>query len=195
MGYTVTLKEYIKDDIIPSKERWFLRMKVISLTCPGCGANLSIEDGHKQCFCQYCGMKIMLDDESITYRTVDEARIKEAEVRMHEINLWEKRRTEWKKNLMIGLKITIPIIIVLILMIVIGSTAKLDTLWVIGVVGICASILIWLCIEESYEKFIKDMNKAINGEKESGIHIDINGKQLKIPNFNPIAKKQKKPRK
>ena len=137
----------------------------------------------------------MLDDESITYRTVDESRIKEAEVRMHEINLWEKRRTEWKKNLMIGLKITIPIIIVLILMIVIGSTAKLDTLWVIGVVGICVSILIWLYIEESYEKFIKDMNKAINGEKESGIHININGKQLKMPSFNPIAKKQKKPRK
>ena len=100
---------------------------------------------------------------------------------MREINLWEKRRTEWKKNLMIGLKITIPIIIVLILMIVIGSTAKLDTLWVIGVVGICSLILIWLCIEESYEKFIKDMNKAINGEKESGIHININGKQLKMP--------------
>lgn len=188
MGYIVTLKECIKDDIIPSKERWFLRMKVISLTCPGCGANLSMEDGRKQCFCQYCGMKIMLDDESITYRTVDEARIKEAEVRMHEIDLWEK-------NLMIGLKITIPIIIVLILMIVIGFTAKLDTLWVIGVVGICASILIWLCIEESYEKFIKDMNKAINGEKESGIHININGKQLKIPSFNPITKKRKKPRK
>lgn len=195
MGYIVTLKECIKDDIIPSKERWFLRMKVISLTCPGCGSNLSTEDGRKQCFCQYCGMKIMLDDESITYRTVDEARIKEAEVRMHEIDLWEKRRIEWKKNLMIGLKITIPIIIVLILMIVIGFTAKLDTLWVIGVVGICASILIWLCIEESYEKFIKDMNKAINGEKESGIHININGKQLKIPSFNPITKKQKKSRK
>lgn len=170
-------------------------MKVISLTCPGCGANLSTEDGRKQYFCQYCGMKIMLDDESITYRTVDEARIKEAEVRMHEIDLWEKRRIEWKKNLMIGLKITILIIIVLILMTVIGFTAKLDTLWVIGVVGICASILIWLCIEESYEKFIKDMNKAINGKKESGIHININGKQLKMPSFNHITKKQKKPRK
>ena len=42
MGYIVTLKECIKDGIIPSKERWLLRMKVISLTCPGCGANLSM---------------------------------------------------------------------------------------------------------------------------------------------------------
>ena len=65
MGYIVTLKEYIKDGIISLKERWFLQMKVVSLTCPGCGANLSIEDGRKQCFCEYCGMKIMLDDESI----------------------------------------------------------------------------------------------------------------------------------
>lgn len=195
MGYIVTLKECIKDDIIPLKERWFLRMKVVSLICPGCGANLSIEDGRKQCFCQYCGMKIMLDDESITYRTVDEARIKEAEVRMHEIDLWEKRRTEWKKNLKLGFKITIPIVLVATMLLIIGFVAHIQTMAAIFGICLLMTALVWLCVWNSHDEFIKDMNKAINGEKESGIHININGKQLKMPNFNPLTKKQKKPRK
>lgn len=37
-------------------------VKIISLKCPECGADISIEEGHKQCFCQYCGAKIILDD-------------------------------------------------------------------------------------------------------------------------------------
>ena len=53
-------------------------VKIISLKCPECGADISIEEGHKQCFCQYCGAKIILDDGNTThtYHKVDEARIK-----------------------------------------------------------------------------------------------------------------------
>ena len=53
-------------------------MKIQSLRCPDCGASLSIDGELKQCFCQYCGAKIILDDGSTThtYRKVDEARIK-----------------------------------------------------------------------------------------------------------------------
>lgn len=28
-------------------------VKIISLKCPECGADISIEEGHKQCFCQF----------------------------------------------------------------------------------------------------------------------------------------------
>lgn len=57
-------------------------MKLISLKCPECKADLNIEEGRKICYCQYCGTKILIDDNSSTntYRKVDEARIKEAEV-------------------------------------------------------------------------------------------------------------------
>ena len=63
-------------------------MKLMQLTCTNCGANLEIDPNRRQAFCQYCGAKLMLtDDESIhiTNRIVDEARLKEAEVRLREL--------------------------------------------------------------------------------------------------------------
>ncbi len=42
-------------------------MKVKSLKCPECGANLEIEEGRSFWFCQYCGRKIMPDDEKQEY--------------------------------------------------------------------------------------------------------------------------------
>ena len=71
-------------------------MKVIALKCPECGANLTIEKDRSQCFCQYCGTQILLDDERkiYEYRTIDEARIREAEswetVRLKELEIQEK---------------------------------------------------------------------------------------------------------
>lgn len=72
-------------------------VNVISLKCPECGANISVEAGRKECFCTYCAAKIIIDDGSTThtYRKVDEARIKEAEVsekiRLKELLLEETR--------------------------------------------------------------------------------------------------------
>ncbi len=49
--------------------------------CPNCNANLTIDDENRDfAFCQYCGVKIMLDDYRSTHRVVDEAKIKQAEV-------------------------------------------------------------------------------------------------------------------
>ncbi|MGM9608039.1 MAG: hypothetical protein ACI3XJ_11100 [Oscillospiraceae bacterium] len=42
-------------------------MKVKSLKCPECRANLEIEDDRTSCYCQYCGCKIILDDEKQEY--------------------------------------------------------------------------------------------------------------------------------
>lgn len=79
-------------------------VKIISLKCPECGADISIEEGHKQCFCQYCGAKIILDDGNTihTYHKVDEARIKEAEVdkliRLKELEI-EKEERQYRRNI------------------------------------------------------------------------------------------------
>lgn len=79
-------------------------MKIISLKCPECGADIDIEEGHKQCFCKYCGTKILIDDgnSTYTYRKVDEARIKEAEVdkaiRLKELEIDQEKNLQFEKN-------------------------------------------------------------------------------------------------
>lgn len=69
-------------------------MKLISLTCPNCNANLDdIDSSRPFCYCQYCGTKIALDDGTIRKEThiYDEAKIKETEsserVKMREMDI------------------------------------------------------------------------------------------------------------
>lgn len=69
-------------------------MKLISLTCPNCNANLDdIDSSRSFCYCQYCGTKIALDDGTIRKEThiYDEAKIKETEsserVKMREMDI------------------------------------------------------------------------------------------------------------
>jgi restriction system protein len=62
-------------------------MQVIGLKCKYCGAELEAEPGQKEAICAYCGSKIILDDGSVvvTNRYVDEARVKEAELKLKEL--------------------------------------------------------------------------------------------------------------
>ena len=56
----------------------------IALTCSKCGASLEATQDREFFFCQYCGEKIIVSDPNnrkFTYRTIDEARIREAETR------------------------------------------------------------------------------------------------------------------
>ena len=98
-------------------------MKTISLKCPDCGADLKdlcIEEGRTFCFCQYCGGKILFDDEtvriSIKYEKQDTARIKEAEVkesiRIRELEYQEREAKRDTKIGFMGIAImfTIPLI-------------------------------------------------------------------------------------
>lgn len=61
------------------------------ITCPNCGANLSIDDSRDIFFCEYCGTKIRKEsDHSYTkveqeIRYIDEARLKEAELKIKEL--------------------------------------------------------------------------------------------------------------
>lgn len=43
-------------------------MRMIKLDCPSCGAELEVGDDRQLLFCQYCGHKILLDDESLNIR-------------------------------------------------------------------------------------------------------------------------------
>ena len=88
-------------------------VEMIKIQCAQCGANMEIEEDRKICFCTYCGAKMLLDDgtRSYTYRHIDEARIKEAEVnekiRLKELEI-EKDKTRLR-NILIVIWITLVI--------------------------------------------------------------------------------------
>lgn len=94
----------------------------IELTCPRCGAHLSIEKDRDVLFCQYCGAKIMLTDENTftinkniyqTIHTIDDASITRAEtermVQIHKIELEKKQAKD--KETRRKLKMIIPLIL------------------------------------------------------------------------------------
>ena len=96
-------------------------MKLVSMRCTNCGAELDIDPERKQVFCSYCGTKLIIDDESIhiTNRFVDEARLREAEVRMKELEYAHEReireetlRQEQKKTFRIALAVYVIALIV-----------------------------------------------------------------------------------
>ena len=61
-------------------------MKLIEMTCTNCGAELQIDPDRKEVFCSYCGTKLIVDsDIMVTNRIVDEARLKEAELKLREM--------------------------------------------------------------------------------------------------------------
>lgn len=85
-------------------------MKLVSLRCPNCDANINTEIGNRSTFfCPYCGSKIYVDDEvqrieinvNHTYRKIDEARIQEsrAQIRKSEAKRdIELKQLEFKEN-------------------------------------------------------------------------------------------------
>ena len=78
-----------------------MAIRFITVKCPECGADLSIEEGRQQAFCTYCGAKVLIQNENeFIYRSIDEAKIRQAEtnriVRMRELELEEKRVSQGK---------------------------------------------------------------------------------------------------
>jgi len=57
-------------------------MKFVAAKCPECGGALQIPEDRDKVFCTYCGCQIIVDEgpNSFTYRKVNVARIKEAEL-------------------------------------------------------------------------------------------------------------------
>ena len=80
-----------------------MAVQFISVKCPECGANLSVEAGRESFFCSYCGVKVMVvNNNEHIYRTIDEAGIKQAEtervVRMRELELEENENKSGSKK-------------------------------------------------------------------------------------------------
>ena len=50
-------------------------MKLIEFKCPSCGADLKTDASREMMYCEYCGKRLILDDESMRVRiSIDNAR-------------------------------------------------------------------------------------------------------------------------
>ncbi len=101
-----------------------MAIQFVTFKCPECSADLQIEDGREYAFCTYCGAKVMIaNDNEHIYRTIDEARIRQAEtdrmVRMRELDMEEKSSVS-KKVLII---IWLTAVIVLLVLGIVGFAA------------------------------------------------------------------------
>ena len=122
-------------------------INLVSLKCPECNAALAIEEGRKHCFCQYCGTKILIDDGSTThtYRKIDEARIKEAEVRerirLKELSLEEQKQLSKEKKRRSKIKYTIILGIIGAIGLMCGDASEM--LGLIGFAAFLGIVVIW----------------------------------------------------
>lgn len=129
-------------------------VKMIALKCPECGAKLQIEDGRKQCFCQYCGHKILIDDGSInmnvntmhTYHKVDDARLKEAEVdkliRLKELEIKQKELDRKAKSKSFKAKLGIIFALFGIILIFIGYFVHDENIVYMGIASCIVAMYI-----------------------------------------------------
>ncbi|WP_155829314.1 zinc ribbon domain-containing protein [Butyrivibrio sp. AD3002] len=83
-------------------------IQFLSVKCPECGANLSIENGRESAFCSYCGAKVIVNNENEhIYRNIDEARIKEAEtdrlIKLKQLEMEEKESVSRKVLIIVWL--------------------------------------------------------------------------------------------
>ena len=104
-------------------------MKVVQLKCPSCGNALEVEDGLETFFCQYCGHRIVLAEQSehVVKAKVDIERMKHEErMRQMELDAEEKKRKEEDRFGRLFLKGAIGFFIFLILVSIIMSLLGVD---------------------------------------------------------------------
>ncbi len=122
-----------------------MAIKMNSVKCPECGANLQIEEGRKQLFCSYCGTKIIMTNENeYIYRHIDEAEMAQAEtnriVEMKRMEMAEKSRLQ--KQSIKKIKIIISIILGIIMLI---SFAIHETqMMTLGMICALALMMMWM---------------------------------------------------
>lgn len=118
-----------------------MAINLISVKCPQCGADLSVENGREFSFCSYCGTKVMMSNENEhIYRNIDEARIKEAEtermVLMRQLDMEEKSSVS--KKLLVAIWILGTAI--LIILGIIGLSIDNEGLGMCMMLGMCVGM-------------------------------------------------------
>lgn len=144
-----------------------MAIKIQSIQCSNCGADLKYEEGRQMIFCSYCGKQVVLtNDNEYVYRMVDEARMKEAEterlVRLKQLALEENESNEFSSVQKTILSLWIPLSIIIIIICIFKWAIQGDfvngtlMLFYLGgpVIGGGAYLIFKYIPEKRYEKII-----------------------------------------
>lgn len=139
--------------------------------CPNCNGELEVDvEGRDFIFCQYCGSKILLQNENEhIYHTIDEAKIKHAEteqlVELKKLEMAEKQRQADEKTKSIKIKVSIILAVVGILMMTIGylagdasgdSDSGLYMISMVGFFPLMGAAYIWLFSSKKEKEYQYD---------------------------------------
>lgn len=98
--------------------------KLISMKCPECGAEVNAEEGREQCFCSYCGAKILLNREAAPSEAAVQPDTKAAETpQTHDVQLRvieAQERVEAHRTKQESLKLTKLAIAAVIILLIAG---------------------------------------------------------------------------
>lgn len=91
-----------------------MAVSLVSVKCPECGATLEVDRERKECYCTYCGNKMIIDDGSrtVTHVYIDQTKEKELEV------LQNKQQADEKTNMIGAAVIGLAIVTVMITFVV-----------------------------------------------------------------------------
>lgn len=131
--------------VLVKEEVQIVSIKLISVKCPECGANLPIEEGREQLFCSYCGTKVIItNDNEHVYRYVDDAQIKMAEtkriIQLKRIEAAERKRMAEEKTKKIKIIISIILGGVALVSMLLGG----DNGLIVGMVALAILMYMWL---------------------------------------------------
>lgn len=157
-----------------------MAIKLVEIKCPNCGATLNYEEGRKVLYCQYCGEKILIDDDhEYTYHHIDDADIKRAEtdqmVKMRWLEMEERERRRYFRAA-VGLCI---ICAALVIIGVIGMSVDNAGMGIGGLFAIIIGILGWDYLSESNKKNMADISKNLGRIKIGKSSSDFEGKDYR----------------
>lgn len=152
-----------------------------SVKCPECGAAFQIEDGRDICFCTYCGNKILITNENEhIYRTVDEARVKEAEaeerIRLKELEIEERENAQERKSKAISYAVAGIVVLISAFICLFSESA--------GIVGVCIGVYIAVFTYVKDNNSKKKKRRYVNSDE---IVIDEKLLYYREKNFNNVV--------
>ena len=106
-----------------------MAITLVPMVCPQCGASIDVPVDKDECFCTYCGTKILINNENVrtininkTTRTIDDAKIAESGM---------------KKLLLIG---GVILVILMAVMFIMGNTLGGGALLLISMFALLAFV-------------------------------------------------------